>query len=122
MIVVGLAVAGSLGAILRYLVDRAVQARARSEFPYGTLVINVTGSLILGFLTGAALHHHLAADWLTVLGTGMIGAYTTFSTFSFDNFRLLTGDAAGTALTNMVLSVVAGLAAAAAGLALGGLV
>lgn len=122
MTVVGLAVAGSLGAVLRYLVDRAVQARARSEFPYGTLVINVTGSLILGFLTGAALHHHLAADWLTVLGTGMIGAYTTFSTFSFDNFRLLTGDAAGTALTNMVLSVVAGLAAAAAGLALGGLV
>ena len=122
MTVLGLAVAGSLGAVLRYLVDRAVQARARSEFPYGTLVINVTGSLILGFLTGAALHHHLAADWLTVLGTGMIGAYTTFSTFSFDNFRLLTGDAAGTALTNMVLSVVAGLAAAAAGLALGGLV
>ena len=122
MIVVGVMAAGACGAVLRYLVDHGVQRRTGGEFPFGTLVINVSGSFVLGILTGAALHDGVSATWLTVAGTGLIGAYTTFSTFSFDNFRLLTGDAAGTALTNMVLSVVAGLAAAAAGLALGGLV
>jgi CrcB protein len=115
-------VAGAAGAVLRYLVDRYVQGKAGSDFPYGTLVINVTGSLILGFLTGSALHHGLSATWVTVLGTGLIGAYTTFSTFTYDSFRLLGSDGIGAALTNILVSVVAGLGAAVAGLALGTLV
>jgi CrcB protein len=122
VILAGLVVAGAVGAVLRYLVDRLVQGRVASDFPYGTLVINVSGSLVLGFLTGAALHHGLGAAWLTVLGTGCIGAYTTFSTFTFDTVRLLGGDAAGAALANVGVSVAAGLGAAAAGLALGALV
>ncbi len=121
MILAGLVVAGGVGAVLRYLVDRLVQRRVPSDFPYGTLVINVSGSLVLGFLTGAALHHGLAAGWLTVLGTGLIGAYTTFSTFTYDTVRLLGGDAAAAGMANVAVSVAAGLGAAAAGLALGGL-
>ena len=121
MIVAWVMVAGAAGAVLRYLVDRWVQARMESDFPYGTMVINVTGSLILGILAGSALHHAVSASWFTVLGTGLIGAYTTFSTFTFDTFRLLTGGLKASATANMVVSLVAGLGAAAAGLALGSL-
>jgi CrcB protein len=120
--VAGLMIAGAAGAVLRYLVDRYVQGKVASDFPYGTLVINVSGSLVLGFLTGSALHHGLSATWVTVLGTGLIGAYTTFSTFTYDSFRLLGSDGMATALTNILVSVVAGLGAAVAGLALGTLV
>ena len=67
-------------------------ARAGTEFPVGTLVVNVSGSLVLGILTGSALHHGVSAPWLTVAGTGLIGAYTTFSTFTFDTVRLAEGD------------------------------
>ncbi|HEX3459820.1 MAG TPA: fluoride efflux transporter CrcB [Acidimicrobiales bacterium] len=119
MTIAGLMIAGAAGAVLRYLVDRYVQGKVASDFPYGTLVINVTGSLVLGFLTGSALHHGLSATWVTVLGTGLIGAYTTFSTFTYDSFRLLGSDGMATALTNILVSVVAGLGAAVAGLALG---
>jgi CrcB protein len=119
VIIAGLTIAGAAGAVLRYLVDRYVHGRVESDFPYGTLIINVSGSLVLGFLTGSALHHGLSATWVTVIGTGLMGAYTTFSTFSYDTFRLLGSDGAAAALTNTLVSVVVGLAAAAAGLALG---
>jgi len=115
-------VAGAAGAVLRYLVDRYVQGKVASDFPYGTLVINVTGSLVLGFLTGSALHHGLSATWVTVIGTGLMGAYTTFSTFTYDTFRLLGSDGMAPALANTLVSVVAGLGAAVAGLALGTLI
>lgn len=121
MILGGLVAAGALGAVLRYLVDRAVQARSESDFPFGTLVVNVSGSLVLGFLTGSALHHGLAPGWSTVLGTGLVGAYTTFSTFTYDTVRLLGDDSPVSAVANLAASLVAGLAAAAAGLALGAL-
>jgi len=122
VIIAGLMVAGAAGAVLRYLVDRYVQGRVESDFPYGTVVINVTGSLVLGFLTGSALHHGLSATWVTVLGTGLCGAYTTFSTFTYDTFRLLGSDALAGAVTNVLVSVLAGLGAAVAGLALGTLI
>jgi CrcB protein len=90
--VLGVVVAGACGAVLRYLVDHAVQRRSGSDFPLGTLVINVTGSLALGVLAGSAAHHGVSAAWLTVAGTGLIGAYTTFSTFTFDSVRLAEAD------------------------------
>lgn len=122
MIIAGLMIAGAAGAVVRYLVDRYVQGKVESDFPYGTVVINVTGSLVLGFLTGSALHHGLSAAWVTVLGTGLCGAYTTFSTFTYDTFRLLGSDATTGAVANVLVSVVAGLGAAVAGLALGTLI
>ena len=121
MIVAGVMIAGAAGAVLRYLVDRLVQTRIESDFPYGTLVINVTGSLILGLLAASALRHGVSASWFTVLGTGLIGAYTTFSTFTFDTFRLLGSDAKASATANVAVSLIAGLGAGAAGLALGSL-
>lgn len=122
MLLAMVAVAGAVGAVLRYLVDRTVQARTESDFPMGTLVVNLSGAAVLGLLTGAAIHHHLANEWVTVLGTGMIGAYTTFSTFAFDVRRLLTEDAPASALVDVGASLLAGLGAAAAGLAIGSVV
>lgn len=119
MIVVGVMVAGACGAVLRYSVDHVVQRRAGSEFPLGTLVINVSGSLVLGFLTGSALHHGVSATWLTVAGTGLIGSYTTFSTLMFDSVRLAEADHSALSVLNVVVSMVVGLGAAALGLALG---
>ena len=121
MIILGLAVAGAVGAVLRYGVDHWVQRRSGSSFPLGILVVNVSGSLVLGVLVGAAAHHGVSGDWLTVAGTGLIGAYTTFSTFSFDTVALLERRQWAPAVANLTLSVVAGLAAAACGLALGAL-
>ena len=119
MTVLGVVVAGACGAVLRYLVDHAVQRRSGSDFPLGTLVINVTGSLVLGVLAGSAAHHGVSAAWLTVAGTGLIGAYTTFSTFTFDSVRLAEADRWGLSLLNVVVSLALGLGAAALGLALG---
>jgi CrcB protein len=117
--VLGVMVAGGIGAVLRYLVDHLVQRRAGSEFPVGTMVINLSGSFVLGILTGSALHHGVSATWLTVVGTGLIGAYTTFSTFTFDSVRLAEADRWGLSLLNVAASIGLGLAAAGLGLALG---
>jgi CrcB protein len=121
MIILGLIVAGGCGAVLRYLVDRALQPRVGSDFPLGILVVNLSGCLVLGLLTGAGLHHGISATWVTVAGTGRIGAYTTFSTFTFDTVRLTEHGQWGFSLVNLLVSVVAGIGAAAAGLALGSL-
>jgi CrcB protein len=121
MILAGLAVAGAIGALLRYGVDRAVQRHAGSDFPRGILVVNLTGSLVLGVLVGSAAHHGVSAAWLTVAGTGLVGAYTTFSTFTFDTVSLTENGEWGASAMNVLVSLGAGLAAAAAGLALGSL-
>jgi CrcB protein len=110
--------AAAVGAPLRYLVDRAVQHRHGGPFPAGTLTINLTGSLLLGLLTGLVAHHGLSSEVLTVLGTGLLGAYTTFSTFSYETVRLLEDAAITEAALNVALSLTVGLGAAAAGLGL----
>jgi len=115
-----LAAAGA-GAPARYLVDVHVQARLRSAFPWGTLVVNVTGCLLLGVLVGLGRYHGLGSTLRTVLGTGALGAYTTFSTVSADTVRLAEQGAVGLAVRNAVGSSAAGLAAAASGLALAAL-
>ncbi|HEY5098125.1 MAG TPA: fluoride efflux transporter CrcB [Acidimicrobiales bacterium] len=112
-------VAGGVGAVLRYLVDHLVQRRAGSEFPLGTMVINLSGSFVLGVLAGSALHHGVSTAWLTVVGTGLIGAYTTFSTFTFDSVRLAEADRWGLSLLNVAAGIGLGLGAAGLGLALG---
>ncbi|MFG2573911.1 fluoride efflux transporter CrcB [Streptomyces sp. NPDC048481] len=107
---------GAVGAPLRYLTDRAVQSRHDSVFPWGTFVVNVTGCLILGTLTGAV---GVAPDLRLFLGTGLCGALTTYSTFSYETLRLTETGAGLYAAANAVASVVAGLGAACAGVALG---
>jgi CrcB protein len=111
-------VAGAGGAVARYRLDQAVAARAQGVFPWGTLTINVTGSLLLGLITGLALHHGLGRSAKVVLGTGFCGAYTTFSTFTFETVRLVEEGAVAEAWRNAAGTLAAGAAAAALGLAL----
>ncbi|GGQ68822.1 fluoride efflux transporter CrcB [Streptomyces asoensis] len=107
---------GMIGAPLRYLTDRAVQSRHDSLFPWGTFVVNVTGCLILGTLAGATA---VGSDLRLFLGTGLCGALTTYSTFSYETLRLTETGAGLYAAVNAVASVVLGLGAASAGLAIG---
>ncbi|WP_367325203.1 fluoride efflux transporter CrcB [Streptomyces sp. HUAS ZL42] len=108
-------VGGMVGAPLRYLTDRAVQARHDSVFPWGTFVVNVTGSLVLGLLTGAVTAGAAGSHLQLLLGTGLCGALTTYSTFSYETLRLTETGAGLYAAANVVASVAAGLGAAFAG-------
>jgi CrcB protein len=111
-------VAAAIGAPARYLVDGFVQDRTAGSFPWGTFVVNVTGCLVLGILTGLGLYHGLDTTTRIIVGTGGLGAYTTFSTFTFETVRLAEEGAVDQALRNVAASLVVGLAAAGAGLAL----
>lgn len=109
------AVGAAVGAPLRYLIDRWVNSRRDFVFPAGTLVVNIAGSFLLGLLTGVAI----GTTWFALLGNGLCGAFTTYSTFSYETLRLAESGAGGIAVTNVVGSILAGLAAATAGVALG---
>ncbi|WP_320779602.1 fluoride efflux transporter CrcB [Streptomyces sp. CRN 30] len=113
------AVGAMVGAPLRYLTDRAVRARYGTAFPWGTFLVNVVGSLVLGVLTGAAVAGAAGSGLRLLLGTGLCGALTTYSTFSYETLGLARTGAARSALGYVLLSVAAGLGAAFAGLALG---
>ncbi len=111
--------AAGLGAVGRYVLDQWVHERthAPDRIPWGTFVVNVTGSLALGVLTGLGLYHDLGATARVVLGTGGLGAYTTFSAFSWEVARLLEEGRSGTSARYVAATVVVGLVAAAGGLA-----
>jgi CrcB protein len=111
-----LAVAGGLGAAIRFLVDSWVATRLRATMPTGTVVVNVTGSFLLGMLTGWAMRHDGGGAVTTVLGTGFLGGYTTFSTASVEAVRLARGGRGGTALFHALLMVLLSVAAASLGL------
>ena len=110
-----LVVLGALvGAPARYVVDKAVTARVSSGFPWGTLVVNLTGCLLLGLISGATL----SAGVVALLGTGFCGAYTTYSTFGYEAVSLAEKARRRVALGYVLVSVVAGVGLAAAGYAL----
>jgi CrcB protein len=111
------ALGASAGAPARYLTDRWVRARHRGRFPLGTFAVNVAASFVLGLLGGAATG--LGPGVGLALGTGLCGALSTYSTFSWETLRLLETRAAPLAVANVGGSLVAGLGAAAAGWALG---
>jgi CrcB protein len=108
----------AIGAPLRYLSDRAIQARHDTVFPWGTFAVNVIGSLILGLISGAVAAGGLSPKAQIAAGTGFCGALTTYSTFSYETLRLLEGDARFFAAANVLASVVAGLGAAFLGVAI----
>jgi CrcB protein len=118
MIVLGIAVAGAIGAPARYLVERAISARSRHRFPIGTFVVNVSGSFVLGFVTGLALYHAFGSTPRTLIGTGFCGAYTTFSAFAYETVVLVEARAYRAAAANVALSALVPALAAGAGIAL----
>lgn len=119
MLTVAIAAAGSVGAVARFGLDRAIHARFGRAFPYALLVVNPVGSFVLAVTVGAAAAGHgLSPDTTAVIGTGLCGGFTTFSTFSHDTYRLARQQSATAAALNVGLSLVLGMAAAALGLAL----
>ncbi len=114
LVIVGAAV----GAPLRYLTDRSVQTRHDSVFPWGTFAVNVAGSTVLGVLAGAAAAGAASSHVQLLIGTGLCGALTTYSTFSYETLRLTEDGARFYAVVNVVGSLAAGLGAAFTGTAI----
>jgi CrcB protein len=114
--VVWVALAGGAGAVARFVVDGLVRGRASVRFPLGTVVVNVTGSFVLGFVTGLVLARAAPEELRLVLGTGFLGGYTTFSTASFETVRLVEQRRPGLALLNGVGTLILTVCVAAAGL------
>lgn len=108
-------IGGAVGAPLRYLTDLFVQARHDSVMPWGTLTVNVAGSFILGVVASAVAHAEAPAWLLTLLGTGLCGALTTFSTFGFETVRLVEDGSWLEAAMNVTLSLMVGFLALLAG-------
>jgi len=111
------ALGAAIGAPLRYLADRAVQSRHDSVFPWGTFTVNITGSFILGILIVGAAAHRVPGSAYALLGTGLCGALTTYSTFGYETVRLLEERLRAYAILNVAASIVAGLGAAFCGIA-----
>lgn len=107
-----------VGAPLRYLTDRFIQARHDTIFPWGTLTVNAAGSLIMGFLVGAAAAGRLDPMIVTVLGPGFCGALTTYSTFGYETLRLAEDGSRFLATANIAINLFAGLGAAFVGVAI----
>jgi CrcB protein len=116
---VALIVGGGLGAGGRYLVDGLVMRGRRGAFPLGILVVNVTGSFALGLLTGMAAV--IGPAWMTILGVGVLGGFTTFSTVSVETVLLAQAGRRDWAWINLLGTLVAAVIAAALGFMLGGL-
>jgi CrcB protein len=110
------AVLGGLGATLRFMVDQKVSARVAGPFPYGILVVNISGALALGILAGLALSPHVAL----LAGVALVGSYTTFSTWMLQTQLLLEENRFWSAMANLAVSVALGLGAAWLGVFIGG--
>jgi CrcB protein len=115
------ALAGGVGAVARFALDTAIRARFGERMPWGTLAINLSGSLLLGLVLGLVGAGVLAEEWRWTLGAGFLGGYTTFSAASFETVRLLQVRRWGAGLVNAVGQLVAASALAALGLWLGSL-
>jgi CrcB protein len=116
VVVLGVGVLGGAGAIARFLLDGAVAERAGRDFPFGTLAVNLSGAFVLGILVGAAVD----GDAYRLAGTGLLGAFTTFSTWAFESHRLGEDGRLGAGAANFAVSLAGGVALAWLGRHLGG--
>lgn len=114
---IGLALLGGLGAVLRLQIDSRISAGREGEFPLGTFVINIAGTFVLGLLTGARVTGASAF----IVEAGLLGSFTTFSTWMLETERLAEDGEETVAYANLGLSIVAGLAAGGVGWAIGAL-
>ncbi|UKA48646.1 fluoride efflux transporter CrcB [Arthrobacter sp. FW305-123] len=119
MTVILLALAGGIGAAARFVVDGAIRQRFKTALPWGTILINITGSFALGVLAGAVMRGHASESVFLILGTGFLGGYTTFSTASLETIRLIQSGRTGVALINGLGSMAASVLSATAGVGVG---
>lgn len=110
---------GAFGAMARYAIDGFVDHRNTGQFPWGIFAVNIIGCFLIGLLMAWATERWAPhTGWRLALGVGFLGAFTTFSAFSYDTIRLLEDGAVGLAITYVAATVAVGLGAAWAGLAL----
>jgi CrcB protein len=114
------ALGAAVGAPLRYFTDRTVQARHDSVLPWGTLTVNVVGSLLLGLILGGAAAGGVSPAIVAAVGVGFCGALTTYSTFGYETVRLAAQGSVLYGFGNIIVSLAAGLAAAWLGLTVAG--
>jgi fluoride exporter len=112
---IGVALLSGSAALTRFLIVALVSARAAGTFPLGTFVVNITGALLLGLITGLAVE----GDALVLLGAATLGSYTTFSTWMLETQRLAEDGLASVAVVNILLSLAVGVGAVALGHAIG---
>lgn len=112
--------AGALGALARYLIGRVIVVRGTAAFPWSTLLINITGAFLIGIVSDLTTQHLLTPPEQTVLATGFLGGYTTFSTMSWEGFQLLRNENLRLCLWYLGGTAIPGLFAAFLGLKLGG--
>jgi CrcB protein len=112
---IGVALLGGVGAVARFALDGLIAARAGGRFPLGTLAVNLSGALALGLVTGLAA----SGETLVLVGAATLGSYTTFSTWMLESHRLTEDVEIPLASLNVVLSLIAGVGAAALGRLLG---
>ncbi len=112
------ALGGAVGAAVRYLLDEFAKAQLGSDFPWGIFIVNVSGSLLIGVVVGL-ISNEILPDWAQPLVVvGVLGGYTTFSTYSQDNLQLLMAGNPGAALLNALGQVILGIVAVYLGLLL----
>lgn len=116
LVVVGIGLLGGLGAVARFALDGLVAARAGRAFPFGTLLVNLLGAIVLGILVGAGV----AGNAYRLEGTGLIGGFTTFSTWVFESQRLGEDGELGLGVLNLAVSLSLGIGAAWLGREIGG--
>lgn len=125
LVFIATALAGGVGAALRFFLDGLLRARTRATFPYGTALVNLTGSFALGVVAGVAANGWLPPEAAAVLGVGLLGGYTTFSTASVETVRLAQEGRYRAAAVNglgvLVACTLAALAGVWVGALLGGL-
>jgi CrcB protein len=117
MVALAVALAGAVGAVARFLTDGAVQDRTAGSFPFGTLTVNCTGSFVLGVITALAWYHGLGGGAHAVVGAGVCGAFTTWSSVTWETVRLAEEGLGRQAAVNVIGGTAAALASAALAIA-----
>jgi len=109
-------VGGAVGSGARYLTGRAMTALLGADYPFGTLAVNLVGGLLMGVLVGVLARNAAPEGWRLLLGVGVLGGFTTFSSFSLDVVTMIERGAPGLALGYVLVSVIGSIAALFAGL------
>jgi CrcB protein len=119
MVLIAIGFAGALGALARYGVSLAALRWLGEDFPYGTLCVNLAGCFLLGVIAELTMEDAaLAPETRAILGTGFLGAFTTFSTFGVETYRAMQAGSWGIAASNIAVNVVGGIVLVAAGVSL----